>query len=95
MKLKIFIMVILLFMGESLSSAFIIGGVIALSSTAIVIKQLNEQMETHSRHGRLSIAILIFQDLAVIPFLIIIPSLHADAQGNFMLEIISMKLPIG
>lgn len=73
--------------GESLSAAFIIGGVIALSSTAIVIKQLNEQMEIHSRHGRLSLAILIFQDLAVIPFLIIIPALNVDSNGSVAVEL--------
>jgi len=68
--------------GQDMSAAFIIGGVIALSSTAMVIKQLTEQLESHSRHGKLSISILIFQDLAVIPFLIIIPTLGAGAMES-------------
>ena len=83
----LFVLIILVLLGESLSAAFIVGGVIALSSTAIVIKQLNEQMEINSRHGRLSIAILIFQDLAVIPFLIIIPALNVEADGNIATEL--------
>jgi len=81
------VLLLLVAMGESASTAFIVGGVIALSSTAIVIKQLNEQMEIHSRHGRLSIAILIFQDLAVIPFLIIIPALNVNAEGSVATEL--------
>ena len=71
-----------LFVGESISTALIVGGVIALSSTAIVIKQLTEQLEMNSRHGRLAIAILIFQDLAVIPFLIIIPALGQGTESG-------------
>ena len=81
------VLIFLVTIGESISAAFIVGGVIALSSTAIVIKQLNEQLEINSRHGRLSIAILIFQDLAVIPFLIIIPALNVDADSNVSLEL--------
>ncbi len=77
----------LLLLGESLSTAFIIGGVVALSSTAIVIKQLSEQLEMNSRHGKLAIAILIFQDLAVIPFLIIIPALGMGAEGDLAVEL--------
>lgn len=81
------VLLIFLSLGESLSAAFIVGGVIALSSTAIVIKQLNEQLEIRSRHGRLSISILIFQDLAVIPFLIIIPALNIEAEGSLAIEL--------
>lgn len=77
----------LLLLGESLTAAFIVGGVVALSSTAIVIKQLSEQLEMNSRHGRLAMAMLIFQDLAVIPFLIIIPALGLGASGNLTMEL--------
>ena len=55
--------------------AFVVGGVIALSSTAIVSKLLTERAELGSRHGRLSIGVLLFQDAAVIPFLIVIAAL--------------------
>ena len=82
----------MLLIGESLSAAFIIGGVIALSSTAIVIKQLTEQLEMNSRHGRLAVAMLIFQDLAVIPFLIIIPALGIGASGNLSSELMMAML---
>jgi len=82
------VMLVLMIAGQNVSGAFIVGGVIALSSTAMVIKQLTEQLESHSRHGRLSISILIFQDLAVIPFLIIIPALGAGAaEGGVTLAL--------
>lgn len=62
------------FFSRNMQEAIIVGGIIALSSTAIVIKQLSEQLELNSRHGHLAVSILIFQDLAVIPLLIIIPA---------------------
>lgn len=59
----------------SLSESIVIGCVVAMSSTALVIKQLSEQFEIHSQHGLNAIGILLFQDLAVIPVLIVIASL--------------------
>ena len=50
--------------------AFLIGGGLALSSTAVVIKQLYEQKEQNTTHGRLAINILLFQDIAAVLFLI-------------------------
>lgn len=68
--------------GFEFEAAFVIGAVLTLSSTAIVIKQLAERLELTSRHGRLSVGILLFQDVAVVPFLIIIPALagHNDVS---------------
>ncbi len=53
-------------------SAIIIGFALALSSTAIVLKILNENAQIHTKFGRKSVGILIFQDLAVIPILLMI-----------------------
>lgn len=61
--------------GLGWAGAVVAGGALALSSTAIVVKQLDEQLELHSRHGRLALGVLLFQDLAVVPFLIAIPIL--------------------
>lgn len=55
--------------------AFALGGALAMSSTAIVVKLLTERLELESEHGRRTIGILLFQDLAVVPLLILIPSL--------------------
>jgi monovalent cation:H+ antiporter-2, CPA2 family len=51
-----------------------------MSSTAIVSKILMERVDLNSRHGRLSIGILLFQDLAVIPILVLIPTLGSHSE---------------
>src|SRR5687768_3825913 len=60
-----------------------LGGIAAMSSTAIVSKLLAERGELDSAHGREVIAVLLFQDLAVVPLLVLIPVLGqpADAVG--------------
>ncbi len=67
----------ILLLGGDWRTAFVIGGAFAMSSTAIVSKMLVERLELNSRHGRLSIGILLFQDIAVVPLLILIPALAA------------------
>ena len=67
--------------GLSWGSALAIGGALALSSTAIVIKQLQEQVEMHTPHGRKALGILLFQDLAVVPFLVVIPILASGGDS--------------
>ncbi|MBC7455100.1 MAG: cation:proton antiporter, partial [Massilia sp.] len=62
----------------SWQAAFALGGALAMSSTAIVSKMLTERLELESPHGRNIIGILLFQDLAVVPLLILIPSLGQD-----------------
>jgi CPA2 family monovalent cation:H+ antiporter-2 len=51
-----------------------IGGALAMSSTALLIKLLGERLEIDSPHGREVVGVLLFQDLAVVPLLILIPS---------------------
>ncbi len=62
--------------------ALVVGGALALSSTAIVAKQLTEQVEMQSRHGKFALGILLFQDLAVVPFLVAIPILGGNGTDN-------------
>ncbi len=57
------------------------GFLVALSSTAIVMKMLFDRGETDSPHGRLGIAILVFQDLCVVPLMLLIPIL-SGARGS-------------
>lgn len=61
--------------GGQQEAAIIIGGGLALSSTAIVLQVIAEQSERSSQVGRLSLAILILQDLAVIPLLVFVSML--------------------
>jgi len=64
----------------SWQAALALGGALAMSSTAIVSKLLTERLELESEHGRRIIGILLFQDLAVVPLLILIPSLAKPAE---------------
>ncbi|HET9665000.1 MAG TPA: monovalent cation:proton antiporter-2 (CPA2) family protein, partial [Burkholderiales bacterium] len=57
-----------------------LGGALAMSSTAILAKLLAERLELNTEHGRRIIGILLFQDLAVVPLLIIIPALAAPPE---------------
>ncbi|MBY6105153.1 cation:proton antiporter [Ferrimonas balearica] len=72
-------------LGIELRSALVVGAAIALSSTAIVLKQLDELGWLNRRHGELSVSILLFQDLAVIPLLIVIPMLGSDSAGTALM----------
>lgn len=67
-----------MWLGLSRVEAFVLGGALALSSTAIVLKQLGEQMELPAPHGRVVVGILLFQDLAAVPLLVVLPILAAD-----------------
>src|SRR5438552_6783320 len=58
---------------------FTLGGALAMSSTAIVSKMLAERMELNTAHGRDVMGILLFQDLAVVAFLIAVPTLATGA----------------
>ena len=52
-----------------------LGGALAMCSTAIVSKMLAERMELDTPHGRDVMGVLLFQDLAVVAFLIVLPAL--------------------
>lgn len=69
-------------LGVPPAGAFVVGAVFAQSSTTIISKQLAEQGEEHSRHGRLGTALSVFQDVTAVPFVVIIPVLGiASAQS--------------
>ncbi|MDN3919094.1 cation:proton antiporter [Pelomonas sp. PFR6] len=59
--------------------ALVLGAAMAMSSTAIVVKLMAERLELESEHGRRVIGVLLFQDLAVVPLLVMIPALNSSA----------------
>ncbi|RJQ45452.1 MAG: potassium transporter KefB [Nitrospiraceae bacterium] len=63
-----------------INTSIFIGFLVALSSTAIVLKLLSERAELDSPHGRISIGVLIFQDLCIVPFMLFIPVLSGGGQ---------------
>ena len=64
-----------------IKSAIVIGFALSLSSTAIVLKMLNENNDIHAGYGRVSLGILLFQDLAVIPILLMISFFTSDTSS--------------
>jgi CPA2 family monovalent cation:H+ antiporter-2 len=67
--------------GLSAPEALVLGGALALSSTATVLQLLVERREVAERHGRLSVAVLLFQDLAVVPLLALLPILAGGSTN--------------
>jgi len=77
-------------LGIDWQAGLILGGVLAMSSTAILAKMLAERLELNTPHGRQIIGILLFQDLAVVPLLILVPALAAgtaDLAANLGLAL--------
>ena len=76
--------------------AVIIGLILALSSTAFVLQMLAEKKELTTSHGRAAFSILLFQDLAAIPLIAILPMLGANADsGMSVTQVGIMVLTIG
>ncbi|HIM93619.1 MAG TPA: potassium transporter, partial [Campylobacterales bacterium] len=71
--------------GLEIKSAIVIGFALSLSSTAIVIKLLTERNEVHSGYGRIAVGVLIFQDLAVIPILLMISIFTSESAVSTLL----------
>jgi CPA2 family monovalent cation:H+ antiporter-2 len=62
----------------SWQGAVVLGGAMAMSSTAIVVKLMADRLELESEHGRRVMGALLFQDLAVVPLLVLIPALNSS-----------------
>lgn len=69
-------------LGVSNLTAVVIGGVVAMSSTVLVVQQLTEQSELNRTHGRVAFSVLLFQDLAIVPFLVLAGAL-ASGEASF------------
>ncbi|MDP1735265.1 MAG: cation:proton antiporter [Sulfuritalea sp.] len=66
--------------GQDWKSGIAVGLAVAMSSTAIVARMLSERFDLHSRSGRQTMGVLLFQDLAVAPCLILLPALAASGD---------------
>ena len=69
--------------GMSWQTALALASALAMSSTAIVVKLMSERLEMESEHGKRVMGILLFQDLAVVPLLVLIPALGASTEQLF------------
>jgi len=66
--------------GLGWQSALALGAALAMSSTAIVVKLMADRLELESEHGRRVMAVLLFQDVAVVPLLVVLPALGSTPQ---------------
>ncbi|ATG77012.1 monovalent cation:proton antiporter-2 (CPA2) family protein [Pseudoalteromonas sp. B131b] len=79
---SLILIVVLYCLNFSLLTSFAISIIMALSSTAVVVKLLKETGELNQRRGQLAVGVLLFQDIAVVPLLIILPLLaSSDSQS--------------
>jgi CPA2 family monovalent cation:H+ antiporter-2 len=76
-------------------SALAIGAALSMSSTAIVIPMLVESKRLHSGAGRASLAVLLFQDLAVAPLLVMVGAFSAGGERGLGWELLSTLVPAG
>ncbi|HSC07189.1 MAG TPA: cation:proton antiporter [Steroidobacteraceae bacterium] len=72
--------------GVNPAVAIVMGGAVAMSSTAIVVRQLRDQAEVNRTHGRLAVAIVLFQDIAFAPFLAIVSAITAGSGAAELLR---------
>ncbi|QIB65735.1 cation:proton antiporter [Kineobactrum salinum] len=78
--------------GLSIAVAFVFGAVFAQSSTTIIASLLNERGEENTQHGRLGLAMSVFQDVTAVPFLVIIPVLGTSVAAGVLAETLGWAL---
>ncbi|HOP07647.1 MAG TPA: cation:proton antiporter [candidate division Zixibacteria bacterium] len=74
--------------------ALVLGCIIAISSTAIVLRGLEQRGEIDAPHGRFSMGLLIFQDLCVVPMILLIPLLGGTGSSGAMVTTLARALGI-
>jgi len=79
------------FLGNSWNESVFVGFLFSLSSTAIVLKTLQDRQEISAPHGRNALAILIFQDIIVVPMMLVTPLIAGDSS-NIGVSILTMVL---
>lgn len=82
------VVLVILFIGRNISQAIFIGFLFSLSSTAIVLRSYVDRAETDAPHGRAAIGILLFQDLSVVPMMLLIPIL-AGKGGTSVFDVMT------
>jgi CPA2 family monovalent cation:H+ antiporter-2 len=79
--------------GYSVGSAVFFGFLLALSSTAIVLKLLQDRAEIVSPQGRTSLSVLIYQDMIIVPMILVTPLL-AGGRGSLGVEMLSLAVKL-
>lgn len=77
------------------ASALVLGGLVAMSSTALVMRMLSDEGQIDAPHGQLAVSVLVFQDLAIVPFLLAIPFLAGGGEGGAGELLVSIARMLG
>jgi len=72
------------------AQSIVLGGVVAMSSTVLIVQQLAERAELNRTHGRLAFSVVLFQDIAVVPFLALAATLAPGTEAFNVGSIISL-----
>jgi CPA2 family monovalent cation:H+ antiporter-2 len=72
------------------AQSIVLGGVVAMSSTVLIVQQLAERAELNRTHGRLAFSVVLFQDIAVVPFLALAAALAPGNESFGMANVISL-----
>ncbi len=72
--------------------SIVIGGVVAMSSTVLIVQLLAERAELNRTHGRLAFSVVLFQDIAVVPFLALAAALAPGTEAFTMANVVSLVL---
>lgn len=86
-----------LFLQHRMNAALFNGFLVSLSSTAIVMKILHDRGEIYTPHSRMSLGMLIFQDLCVVPLMLLLPLMtgNGDGIGDFAYTVLKAAIVIG
>ena len=98
LSVLVLVAVIAIFVGLPAEQAIFWGCLLSLSSTAIVLKALAARGETDSPHGRATVGILIFQDLVVVPMMLITPFLASAGEaaiGSLLIPLAKSAIIVG
>ncbi|HET7202021.1 MAG TPA: monovalent cation:proton antiporter-2 (CPA2) family protein [Steroidobacteraceae bacterium] len=79
-------------LGQPWPAAIIVGFALSLSSTALILQVLAERGELNTRHGRSTFAVLLFQDLAIMPALLVLPLLAAGGDRHLSWQAIAVPV---
>src|SRR6187402_1813022 len=70
--------------------SIVLGGVVAMSSTVLIVQGLTERAELNRTHGRLAFSVVLFQDIAVVPFLALAAALAPGTEAFTMTTVVSL-----
>src|SRR3954466_9505674 len=72
------------------AQSIVLGGVVAMSSTVLIVQQLADRAALNSTHGHMAFSVVLFQDIAVVPFLALAAALAPGTEGFGMANVISL-----